>query len=159
MNDAYYSQGKRQRDADKQRKKREKAERKAMRRERGPVEPEVVSAQEVTGALPSVDEAMREIAHRANTKRTAATIPSRLFIGSLSHDTTDASLRSAFESVGTVAEAVVVTDRDSGRSKGFGFVTLADRKQTARVIERMDGTLLDGREIVVRVAEERPRRS
>jgi len=158
MNDGYYSQGKRQRDADKERKKREKADRRAMRRERGPAEPEVVTAEDITGTLPTVAEAMRAIDQRANTKRKANTIPSRLFVGSLSHDTTTASLTKAFEEFGPVSDAVVVADRDTGRSKGFGFVTMADRKDAARVIQNMDGADLDGRQIVVRIAEERQQR-
>ncbi len=55
----------------------------------------------------------------------------------------------------TVSEASVVTDRDSGHSRGFGFVTMTDRKDAPRAIETLDGSDLDGRNIVVNVATER----
>lgn len=158
MNDGFYSQGKRARDTEKQRKKREKADRKMMRRERGPTEPEVVSAEDITGVLPSVEEAMRAITERATTKTAAATIPSRLFIGSLSNSTTTETLTAAFVAFGPVVDAVVVGDRDTGHSKGFGFVTMADRKDAARAIEALDDSDLDGRNIVVKIAAERPQR-
>ena len=155
MNGGYYSQGKRQRDADKARKKRDKAERRAMRREQGPAEPEVITAEDVTGVLPTVEEAMRAIHERATTKSVPTTIPCRLFVGSLSNECTTATLTAAFEAFGPVTDSVVVSDRDTGRSKGFGFVTMADRKHAASAIEQLDGSELDGRHIVVNIATER----
>ena len=56
---------------------------------------------------------------------------------------------------GEVSDAVVIEDRDTGRSRGFGFVTMADRKDASKAIDAMDGSELDGRTIVVNVATER----
>jgi cold-inducible RNA-binding protein len=79
----------------------------------------------------------------------------KLFVGSLSWDTTDQSLREAFERFGEVVEAKVITERDSGRSRGFGFVTFADDEAGRNAISEMDGAELDGRTIRVDEARER----
>lgn len=84
-----------------------------------------------------------------------------LFIGSLAYATTDDSLRAFFAQIGPVASARVVTDRDSGRSKGFGFVEFENEEDNQKAIAQLDGKELDGRPISVSVArpkEERPRR-
>jgi len=84
----------------------------------------------------------------------------KLFVGSLSWDTTDQSLREAFEKFGEVVEAKVITERDSGRSRGFGFVTFAEDEAGRNAISEMNGTELDGRTIRVDEASERkPRES
>lgn len=84
----------------------------------------------------------------------------KLFVGSLSWDTTDQSLREAFEKFGEVVEAKVITERDSGRSRGFGFVTFTDDEAGRNAISEMNGTELDGRTIRVDEASERkPRES
>ncbi|MBP6038346.1 MAG: RNA-binding protein [Candidatus Saccharimonas sp.] len=83
-----------------------------------------------------------------------------LFVGSLAYATTDDSLKAFFETVGSVASARVITDRDSGRSKGFGFVEFEDEANNQKAIDQLDGKELDGRAIAVSVArprEERPR--
>jgi cold-inducible RNA-binding protein len=79
----------------------------------------------------------------------------KLFVGSLSWDTTDQSLREAFERFGEVVEAKVITERDSGRSRGFGFVTFTDDEAGRNAIAEMDGAELDGRTIRVDEARER----
>jgi len=79
----------------------------------------------------------------------------KLFVGSLSWDTTDQSLREAFERFGEVVEAKVITERDSGRSRGFGFVTFTDDEAGRNAISEMDGAELDGRTIRVDEARER----
>lgn len=79
----------------------------------------------------------------------------RLFVGGLSWNTTDDGLRQAFERFGEVTDAKVITDRDTGRSRGFGFVTLADDQAAATAINEMNGATLDGRSIKVNEAEER----
>eukprot|EP00698_Gefionella_okellyi_P003239 TRINITY_DN13024_c0_g1_i1.p1 TRINITY_DN13024_c0_g1~~TRINITY_DN13024_c0_g1_i1.p1 ORF type:complete len:215 (-),score=40.50 TRINITY_DN13024_c0_g1_i1:133-777(-) len=73
----------------------------------------------------------------------------KLFVGGLSWSTTDESLRRAFEQYGTVSEARVVLDRDSGRSRGFAFVNFASEADGQTAIQRMDGQELDGRTIRV----------
>jgi cold-inducible RNA-binding protein len=80
---------------------------------------------------------------------------SKLFVGGLSWDTNDASLRSAFAACGEVTEAKVVMDRESGRSRGFGFVTMADEAGAREAVSRMDGQSIDGRAVKVSEAQER----
>jgi RNA recognition motif-containing protein len=150
-----YSQSKRQRETDKARKKQEKAERRRRKRERGPGEVEIVSAADVVGDLPSSDEALRNMEQRANASRSAAPIPCRLFVGGLSWETNETQLQEAFAEFGEVEDAVIVTDRDTGRSRGFGFVTMADRKDASRAIDSMNNASFNGRNIVVNVATQR----
>jgi RNA recognition motif-containing protein len=147
--------GKRQRDTEKARKKRRKAERRAQKREQGTSEIPISLPEEVTGDLDAVERDTK--AKRAAAEADARTIPSRLFVGGLSWDTTADDLRAAFERIGEVADAAVVMDRDTGKSRGFGFVTMADRRDASRAIDEMDGAELDGRNIVVNVATERRR--
>ena len=82
----------------------------------------------------------------------------KLFIGGLSWDTNDDSLRSAFEAYGEVRDASVVLDRETGRSRGFGFVSFTDPKAAENAMAEMDGRELDGRAVRVNVANERPAR-
>jgi len=79
----------------------------------------------------------------------------KLFVGGLSWDTTDVGLRKAFGSYGEITEAKVITDRDTGRSRGFGFVTFARDEDAQTAISKMDGTTLDGRTIKVNEAQEK----
>jgi RNA recognition motif-containing protein len=84
-----------------------------------------------------------------------------LFVGSLAYATTDDTLREFFEQVGTVSSARVITDRDSGRSKGFGFVEFEDEANNQKAIDQLNGKELDGRSITVSEARpqgEKPRR-
>lgn len=80
----------------------------------------------------------------------------KLFVGGLSWDTTDEGLREAFSRFGTVIEAKVVTDRDTGRSRGFGFVGFQDPAHGVTAQQAMDGATLDGRSLRVNAAEEKP---
>ncbi|MFH1468964.1 MAG: RNA-binding protein [Pseudomonadota bacterium] len=82
----------------------------------------------------------------------------KLFVGGLAWGTDDQALAAAFEAHGTIVEAKVIADRDTGRSRGFGFVTFSDSASAAAAVKAMDGTELDGRSIRVNVAEEKPRR-
>jgi len=83
----------------------------------------------------------------------------KLFVGGLSWDTTDDGLRQAFASYGEITEAKVITDRDTGRSRGFGFVTFAQNEDAKSAISKMDGTSLDGKTIKVNEAQEKSPRS
>ena len=78
----------------------------------------------------------------------------KLFVGSLDWATDSSSLKAAFERFGEIEEATVISDRDSGRSRGFGFVTFTDEGATQEAISEMNGTELDGRPIVVNEAKE-----
>lgn len=79
----------------------------------------------------------------------------KLFIGNLSWDTNDASLQSFFASAGSVVSARVITDRNTGRSRGFGFVEYATDEEAQKAIQELNGKDLDGRAIVVNEARER----
>ncbi len=79
-----------------------------------------------------------------------------LHVGGLSFDTTDDGLRTFFEQAGTVESAKVITDRDSGRSRGFGFVEMATDDEGRKAIEDLNGEMLDGRTLTV--SEARPRK-
>lgn len=84
-----------------------------------------------------------------------------LFIGSLAYATNDDGLKAHFEQIGPVASARVITDRDSGRSKGFGFVEFENDADNQKAVDQLDGKDLDGRAISVGLArprEERPKR-
>lgn len=84
----------------------------------------------------------------------------KLFIGSLAWATNDDSLRDFFAAVGTVVSASVIMDRETNRSKGFGFVEMSTEEEAKAAVEQLNGKDLDGRAIVVNEArprEERPR--
>ena len=81
----------------------------------------------------------------------------KLFVGGLSWNTDENGLREAFASFGDVTEAKVITDRDTGRSRGFGFVSYGDESHAAEAAEQMNGAELDGRSIRVDFANERER--
>ena len=79
----------------------------------------------------------------------------KLFVGGLAWATNDEGLRAAFEEFGVVTDAKVILDRDSGRSRGFGFVTFEDGAAADEAIAQLDGADLDGRTIRVNEAEDR----
>ncbi|KAK7387616.1 hypothetical protein VNO78_28535 [Psophocarpus tetragonolobus] len=81
---------------------------------------------------------------------------SKLFIGGLSYGVDDQSLRDAFAGFGDVVEARVITDRDTGRSRGFGFVNFSNDKSASSALSAMDGQDLNGRSIRVSYANDRP---
>ena len=80
-----------------------------------------------------------------------------MFVGSLSWDTNDDRLHEAFSPFGEITEATVVSDRDTGRSRGFGFVTFSDDEGADKAVAALNGTELDGRTIKVDVAKPRER--
>jgi len=83
----------------------------------------------------------------------------KLFVGGLSFSTGDEALKGAFAPYGEVTEAKVVTDRDSGRSRGFGFVTMADDAAAEKAIAELTGKVLDGRTWNVGIAKDKERNS
>jgi len=82
-----------------------------------------------------------------------------IFVAKLSWGTTDEGLRDAFEAYGEVASAKVIMDRDTGRSKGFGFVEMDNDSEAQSAIKGLDQSVLDGRTIVVKKEEPRKARS
>jgi len=79
----------------------------------------------------------------------------KLFVGNLAFSTTESELSSLFGEVGTVESAAVVTDRDSGRSRGFGFVEMSSSSEASEAIARFNGHDVGGRQINVSEAKER----
>lgn len=79
----------------------------------------------------------------------------KLFVGNISYDSTDESLEAAFAAHGTVVSAKIITDRDTGRSRGFGFVEMGSGEEAQAAMEALDGQELDGRPIAVKEAEDR----
>ena len=79
----------------------------------------------------------------------------KLFVGNLSYGTTSADLESHFRQIGETTSAQVITDRESGRSRGFGFVEMASGDDAQRAIRELDGKELQGRTINVSEARER----
>ena len=78
-----------------------------------------------------------------------------IFVGNLPFSTTEGDLRQLFAEYGTVESAAVITDRDTGRSRGFGFVELAPDARAADALRDLDGTELNGR--AIKVNEAKPR--
>lgn len=79
----------------------------------------------------------------------------RLYVGNLSFHSSTESLREAFGQCGAVSDVHLVTDRETGRSRGFAFVTMTDSAAAQNAIQQMNGALLDGRALRVNEAEER----
>jgi len=83
----------------------------------------------------------------------------KLFVGNLSFDISEQDLQSAFAAHGTVLEANLMLDRMTGRSRGFGFVTMSSDEEAQRAIEGMNGYDMGGRALTVNVARPREERS
>jgi len=81
----------------------------------------------------------------------------KLYVGNLNYATTEATLAGLFEAVGEVVSINIITDRMTGRSRGFGFVEMAEESAAREAISQLNGKMVDGRSI--RVAEARPQQS
>ena len=81
----------------------------------------------------------------------------KLYVGNLPYSATESSLRDAFAASGTVDSVTLITDRDTGRSKGFGFVEMATDAEAQTAVENMNGANLDGRPL--KVSEAKPKTS
>ncbi len=79
----------------------------------------------------------------------------KLYVGNLSYDTTEAGLRTAFEQSGTVTEVAMIKDRDTGRMKGFAFVTMSTAEEAQKAIQGLNEKTLDDRQIKVNIAKPR----
>ncbi len=82
----------------------------------------------------------------------------RLYVGGLPYSTTEQDLINLFEQAGAVANASIIIDRETGRSKGFGFVEMQSDDDAQRAIQHLNGTVLGNRTITVNEARERPAR-
>ena len=83
---------------------------------------------------------------------------SKLYVGNLSFNTTEADLNETFGAHGNVVEAVLVMDRESGRPRGFGFVTMGSAEEAQKAIAALNGQQLDGRPLTVNEAKPREAR-
>lgn len=81
----------------------------------------------------------------------------RLYVGNLSFDTSAEAVRAAFSELGQVDDVYLVTDRATGRSRGFAFVTMSTPEEATRAIQEMDGRVFEGRPLRVNEAEQKPR--
>jgi cold-inducible RNA-binding protein len=79
----------------------------------------------------------------------------RLYVGNLSFSTTEGTLEAAFCSAGEVREVSLATDRQTGQSRGFAFVTMGNALQASTAVSQLNGSMLDGRSIKVTEAQER----
>ena len=80
-----------------------------------------------------------------------------IYVGNLTFNTTSADLENLFGQHGAVTKAQVITDRDTGRSRGFGFVEMSSADEARAAIEALNGKNVDGRDLTVNVAKERSR--
>ena len=83
----------------------------------------------------------------------------KLYVGGLSFNTTEDTLKSTFAQAGTIESATIISDRDSGRSKGFGFVEMSTEEEAKKAIEMFNGQELDGRKLTVNEARPRETRT
>ena len=156
-----FSGGKRNREAARDLKKKQKGERLRRNREmraRG-IDPDVADLADLPPgeALPEV-KLEDVVISVASTPRRADFGPTKLFVGGLSLATTAADLRASFAKFGELVEAVVVPNRSTGQSRGFGFVSYQSAAAADAAIKEMNGVELDGHPIRVNRAETRPSR-
>ena len=96
---------------------------------------------------------LRDSAHKQRVN-----MAKKIYVGNLSFQTTDADLNEMFSQVGQVESVQIITDRDTGRSKGFGFVEMTDDAAAAKAIERFNGKEVNGRALTVNEARPMERR-
>lgn len=156
-----FSGGKRNREATRDLKKRQKEERLRRNRElraRG-FDPDLMGASEAPAgaALPEVklEDVVISVAPQA---RRGDFGPTKLFVGGLASTTTAANLRVFFSRFGELADAMVVLNRSTGQSRGFGFVSYRNSLEANQAIKEADGAELDGHSLRVNRAETRPSR-
>ena len=82
----------------------------------------------------------------------------KLFVGNLSFNTTENALQDAFTAHGTVVEANLMTDRETGRPRGFGFVTMSSAEEAQKAVDALNGSTLDGRNLTVNEARPKTER-
>jgi hypothetical protein len=154
-----FSGGKRNREASRDLKKKQKEDR--LRRNRDlraqGLDPDLVDPLSASAPLPEVKLEDVVISVPSQSRR-ADFGPIKLFVGGLSTDTTAADLRRWFAPFGDVADAIVVADRGTGRSRGFGFVSYQSLAAAEAATKGMNGIEVDGQTLKVNRAEARPAR-
>jgi len=154
-----FSGGKRNREASRDLKKRQKEDRLRRNRDlraRG-LDPDLVDPSSAPAPLPEVKLEDVVISVPSQSRR-ADFGPIKLFVGGLSTDTTAADLRRWFAPFGDIADAIVVADRGTGRSRGFGFVSYRSPAAAEAATKGLDGVEVDGQTLKVNRAETRPPR-
>jgi cold-inducible RNA-binding protein len=156
-----FSGGKRNREASRDLKKKQKEERLRRNRElraRG-IDPDMMDPSAVPEGEPLPEVKLEDIVIGvASQSRRANFGPTKLFVGGLGPSTTAADLRTFFSRFGELADAVVVPDRSTGKSRGFGFVSYQSSAAADEAIKGMNGVELDGHPLKVNRAEARPGR-
>ena len=150
-----FSGGKRQREAERDRRKRDKEERLRRNRElraAGVSDPsdDIVPPESLPEV--SIDDVVIGV---PSQPRRGVDKTTKVFVGGLSFDTSAEGLRNAFARFGVIVEAALVPDRNTGRSRGFGFVTFEKDTDAEAAIKEMNGAELDGRTLRVNRAEPR----
>jgi RNA recognition motif-containing protein len=153
---------KRQRELDQKDRVKQRESRRAERKQRsadraasGQVGPEMGEPMPPIGDFTPEDHRDRAPLAPSRPQRAAA----RLYVGNLAYETTGEALRELFGELGEVADVHLVTDRDTGRPRGFAFVTMGPQVDAAMVIREINDRVVDGRNLRVREAEERQRPS
>lgn len=148
--------GKRAREAERERKHKEKQERLRRNREMRARGLDPTDGDIAPMAAPLEEVKLEDIVLGVPPRPKRGTVgPVKVFVGGLSWDTPSEGLRNAFLKFGPIIEATVVSDRDTGRSRGFGFVTFENAKDGDACVKEMNGSQLDGRTLKVNLAEAR----
>jgi len=152
-----YSGGKRSREANRDLKKREKEDRLRRNRELRARGIEVTDDPlDLESAAPLPEVKLEDVVIGvASRPRRGDFGPTKLFIGGLSSDTTTKEIQTAFAPFGEIVDAIVIADRSTGQSRGFGFVTYQSSAAADAAIKQMNGAELDGRTLKVNRAEAR----
>jgi RNA recognition motif-containing protein len=148
-----FTGGKRQREATRDRRKKEKEQRLARNRalRAQGIDPTIETSPE---NLPEVklEDVVISVPSQAGRR---ATFPMKLFVGGLGNGVTVEVLRAAFAPFGPIEDAIVILDRATGRSRGFGFVTFSNAADANEATKQMNGALLDDRPLKVNNADSR----
>ena len=154
-----YTGGKRNREASRDLRKKEKEDRLRRNRDlraRG-IDPDVQDSPELAENAPLPEVKLEDVVIGvASRPRRGDFGPTKLFVGGLSSDTTTEDLRASFAKFGDIVDVVVITDRATSQSRGFGFVTYSSSTVAETAIKEMNGVELDGRTLKVNRAETRP---
>lgn len=145
--------GKREREAQRDRKRKEKEERLRRNRANRGSDSMLSDMGSPTERLPEVKLEDINITGVAPRGPKGSNGPTKLFVGGLDWNTEGEQLREAFSRFGALREATVVADRDTGRSRGFGFVTFENPADAAAAARQMNGAELDGRTLRVNPAD------
>jgi RNA recognition motif-containing protein len=154
-----YTGGKRNREASRDLRKKEKEDRLRRNRDlraRG-IDPDVQDSPELAENAPLPEVKLEDVVIGvASRPRRGDFGPTKLFVGGLSSETTTEDLRASFSKFGEIIDVIVIADRATSQSRGFGFVTYSSSTVAETAIKEMNGVELDGRTLKVNRAETRP---